>query len=77
MQPKPRLAETLTLTGDDGRTYTVHGYKEYHRGLPGEWIENDLISILLTDKGQSVICTCENPPTFIIEATGVTLRQRD
>ena len=24
---KPRLAMTVTGTGDDGREYTIHGYK--------------------------------------------------
>jgi hypothetical protein len=74
MKPQPVLAETHHLIGDDGKPYTVHGYKDCHRGPTGEWIEDDVVSILLTDKGQRVECMQENPLTFIILSSGVILQ---
>jgi hypothetical protein len=76
LRPKPRHAETYNLIGDDGNAYTVHGYKEYHKGLPGEYIEGKLGTILMMDTGLPVMCMEEKPPTFFIERTGVVLRQR-
>ncbi len=70
---EPRLAMTVTATGDDGREYSVHGYK---RMLPRgrEWVEEALISIMRTDHGDEVDCESENPLVFWLPSTGVRLR---
>jgi hypothetical protein len=69
---EPRLAKTVTGTGDDGKTYTIHGFKRMlHRD--GEWIEEALISILRTDEGDEVHCESENPLVFWNPRTGVRI----
>jgi hypothetical protein len=70
MAMEPRLAMTVTGTGDDGRGYTIHGYK---RMLP-HGVEEALISITLTDKGEVVHCESENPLVFWNPKTGVKIR---
>src|SRR5262245_54748291 len=59
-----RHIATYETIGDDGRSYTLHGYGEFHPGLPGEKLSNALGSILETTDGQEVICRRENPFEF-------------
>jgi hypothetical protein len=63
---------TATGTGDDGREYTIHGYKRMlRRGR--EWVEEALISIMRTDDGEEVHCESENPLIFWMPSTGVKI----
>jgi hypothetical protein len=67
-----RLAMTVTGTGDDGKEYTIHGYK---RMLPRgrEWIEEKLCSIMRTDEGEEVHCESEKPLVFWNPKNGVKI----
>jgi hypothetical protein len=70
---QPRLVMTVTGIGDDGREYTIHGYKRMlQRGR--EWVEEPLISILRTDDGEEVHCQSENPLVFWNPRTMVKIR---
>jgi hypothetical protein len=70
---EPRLAMTVTGKGDDGREYTLHGYKQMiRRGK--EWAEEKLISIVRTAEGEVAHCRTEEPLAFWIPSTGVTIR---
>jgi hypothetical protein len=70
---EPRLAMTVTGTGDDGREYTIHGYKRMQR-RGNEWVEEALISIMRTDGGEEVHCESENPLVFWNPRTRVKIR---
>ena len=51
---------TVTGMGDDGKEYTIHGYKklEYRNG---HWVEEALISHTETSDGEQVHCESELP----------------
>jgi hypothetical protein len=59
-----RLVQTVRGTGDDGREYTIHGYKNG---------EEALISICTTDEGEEVWCRSEKPLEFWIPGRSVTI----
>jgi hypothetical protein len=44
----PRPVKTITGIGDDGKQYTIHGYKSTRR-QNGQLIEAPLIDIMQTD----------------------------
>ncbi len=70
---EPKLAITVTGTGDNGREYTIHGYKQMrHQG--GKWIEEALISITQTSDGELVHCESEDPLVFWVDSTGMKIR---
>lgn len=56
---------TVTGTGDDGRKYTIHGYKRANEAL---------ISVTQTDEGDEARCRSENPLEFWIPSRSVTVR---
>jgi hypothetical protein len=60
-----RLVKTVIGTGDDGRTYTIHGYKSDDEAL---------ISVIQTDEGDEVWCSSENPLEFWIPSRSVAVR---
>jgi hypothetical protein len=70
---EPRLAMTVTGSGDDGREYTIHGYKRMLR-RDGEWVEEALISIMRTEEGEEVHCESESPLVFWNPRTGIKIR---
>ena len=70
---EPRLAMTVIGIGDDGKMYTIHGYKRMIQ-REGRWVEEALISIAVTDEGQVVHCESEDPLVFWTPGTGVRIR---
>jgi hypothetical protein len=70
---EPRLAMTVTGIDDDGKKYTIRGYKRMIQ-REGHWVEEPLISIAVTDEGQEVHCESEDPLVFWIPGTGVKIR---
>jgi hypothetical protein len=69
----PRLVKTVTGIGDDGKQYTIHGYKSTRR-QNGQLIESSLIDFMQTDEGEEVHCKSENPLVFWIPSTSVEIR---
>jgi len=69
---QPQLAMTVTGIGDDGKMYTIHGYKRMIQ-REGHWVEEALISIAVTDEGQEVYCESENPLVFWIPGTDIKI----
>jgi hypothetical protein len=69
----PRPAKTITGIGDDGKQYTIHGYKSTRR-QNGQLVEASLIDIMQTNEGEEVRCKSENPLVFWIPSTGVEIR---
>jgi hypothetical protein len=73
---EPKLAMTVTGVGDDGREYTIQGFKKM-RQQDGRWIEEALISITLTSDGELVHCESEKPLVFWVASTGMKIRCND
>ena len=71
MDPHP--AKTVTGIGDDGKQYTIHGYKST-RHQNDQLVEAPLIDIMVTDEGEQVHCKSENPLVFWIPTTRVEIR---
>ena len=70
---EPKLVMTVAGTGDDGREYTIHGYKQM-RQQGGKWIEEALISITQTSDGELVHCESEDPLVFWVASTRMRIR---
>lgn len=70
---EPRLALTATGVGDDGRDYTIHGYKT-SRLVDGRWVEEALCSFMQTSDGEEVHCESEKPLVFWVASTGMKIR---
>ena len=69
---KPRLAKTVTGIGDDGKSYTIRGYKQMRREGDG-WIEEALISLIQTSEGEDLFCESEDPLVFWNPKTGMKI----
>jgi hypothetical protein len=69
----PRLVMTVTGRGDDGKEYTIHGYKKMLQ-RNGQWVEESLISYMQTDEGEEVHCESENPLVFWNPKTRLKIR---
>ena len=73
---EPRLAWTVTGVGDDGNEYTIHGYRQMKQ-LAGKWMEEKLVSIILTEDGDELYCESEKPLVFWDPRTGMKIRCPD
>ncbi len=65
-----RLAATAHGIGDDGKEYTIHGYKKM---LP-HGVEESLCSHMETSDGEQVYCENEVPLVFWIAKTRLKIR---
>lgn len=70
---QPKLVQTITGIGDDGRTYTINAYKEMRR-QGDQWVEEQLISIIKTDENEELYCESEEPLVFHNPKTNVRIR---
>lgn len=64
---------TVAGVGDDGKEYTIHGYKQMRR-QGSSWVEEALVSIIETSDGEELHCESESPLVFWNPRTGMKIR---